>query len=440
MTNKKYEFTKTHSFHGEFWHNQDDNKGRFSAKIEYSSYDGLTLDYCISDSDSPTQCERLYGILNTGTLCTLIGPFDFSQGRMHLGKARILTGLHPFSMIFFDGFYDENKSIEYCDLSLNGLQEFMHPQGLINRAKHQWEPIFSCKGTDWQLDVINNASFTPLGNGLMNLLDCTNKQTLAALSNFLSDINKNNPNSHFMIRKKLLYFFRYKNSTLNKVKDHINQIWNISGLLSILLNKPIIPDELYFKFKDSKTKTPCLFTISYEQRTINLALKEIHHHSLPVNRRQVNLEKIFTNWFEIADNYLPLTVTYQYETGFRTLPQAHSDIILFATQLEAINLTLNGKPNEKYINPINEYASQQLKKDLEEIFIDINDESLGSNIATLRNELAHVDRKKILMKKMTLDDYIRIGTYLKIIITSHLLSKLGVEKEQVETYQSRVAP
>lgn len=44
------------------------------------------------------------------------------------------------------------------------------------------------------------------------------------------------------------------------------------------------------------------------------------------------------------------------------------------------------------------------------------------------------------MKKMTLDDYIRIGTYLKIIITSHLLSKLGVEKEQVETYQSRVAP
>ena len=54
---------------------------------------------------------------------------------------------------------------------------------------------------------------------------------------------------------------------------------------------------------------------------------------------------------------MPLTITYQYETGFRTLHQAHTDIILFTTQLEAINKTIGGSKNEKYMKPINEYAS-----------------------------------------------------------------------------------
>ncbi|EDQ5142195.1 hypothetical protein CQE86_004892, partial [Salmonella enterica subsp. enterica] len=58
----------------------------------------------------------------------------------------------------------------------------------------------------------------------------------------------------------------------------------------------------------------------------------------------------------------------------------------------------------------------------------------------LRNELAHVDRKKNLMKVMTIGDYIRIGIYLKLIITSHLLSNLGIEKGKIEDYQNHAAP
>ncbi|EJR9880462.1 hypothetical protein N0E11_004502, partial [Salmonella enterica subsp. enterica serovar Enteritidis] len=57
MATKKYELTKEYFFHGEFWHQLDDNKGRFSARIEYSPYHGLILDYCISDSESPRTCE-----------------------------------------------------------------------------------------------------------------------------------------------------------------------------------------------------------------------------------------------------------------------------------------------------------------------------------------------------------------------------------------------
>ncbi|ECU3420559.1 hypothetical protein DYO82_23655, partial [Salmonella enterica subsp. enterica serovar Brandenburg] len=76
----------------------------------------------------------------------------------------------------------------------------------------------------------------------------------------------------------------------------------------------------------------------------------------------------------------------------------------------------------------------------EQFFIKINSESLGANIATLRNELAHVDRNKKLMKALTIGDYIKIGMYLKIIVTSHLLSNLGIDKDKIEKYQNQVAP
>ena len=98
---------------------------------------------------------------------------------------------------------------------------------------------------------------------------------------------------------------------------------------------------------------------------------------------------------------MPLTITYQYETGFRTLHQAHTDIILFATQLEAINKTIGGSKNEKYMKPIN------------------------------------VDRKKELMNILTIGDYVKIGNHLKTIVTSYLLSDLGINNIIIEKYQAQ---
>ncbi|WP_342178566.1 HEPN domain-containing protein [Serratia nevei] len=89
---------------------------------------------------------------------------------------------------------------------------------------------------------------------------------------------------------------------------------------------------------------------------------------------------------------------------------------------------------------MNKYASSSLKNNLESIFSKFNKKTIGENITIVRGELAHVGRPKKLMKVMTIDDYIKIGLYLKVTITSHLLSKLGLTKEQIERYQSKVAP
>lgn len=77
------------------------------------------------------------------------------------------------------------------------------------------------------------------------------------------------------------------------------------------------------------------------------------------------------------------------------------------------------------MKPINEYASLFLIQEIELVFKKFNNKSIGENIATLRNELAHVDRKKELMNILTIGDYVKIGNYLKTIVTSYLLSDLG---------------
>lgn len=439
MTTKKYDLTKEYSFHGEFWQFPDDNKGRFSARIEYSPYHGLILDYCISDSDSPDECERLYGILNTGERCTLIGKFNFSQGNFHFGTSIVRTGRHGFQIILFNDFHDENSKIEYCDLSLHGLQEFIHPQGFITQIKHSEQPIFTATGNDWKLQLINNVSFSALGDSLPNIINCQNKQALKKFNDDFQATKTLYPEAFFSVRKALTFYLRYTPNQNLTIKDYVSRVWNISGLFSILIDKPVLPEELYLKFEGKDLRTPCLLTLGFEQRTIDLALRVINHRLIPINWESINIKEVLFKWFDIADRYISLTVTYQYETGFRTLHQAHADIILFATQLEAINITLGGSKNEKYIKPINEYASPLLKQRLENFFININNKTLGANIATLRNELAHVDREKNLMKVMTIDDYIRIGIYLKLIVTSHLLSNLGINKSIIEKYQNHVA-
>lgn len=440
MATKKYDLTKEYSFHGEFWQFPDDNKGRFSARIDYSPYHGLILDYCISDSDSPDKCDRLYGILNTGERCTLIGSFNFSQGNFHFGKGMVRTGRHGFQIILFNDFYDRNTQILHCDLSLHGLQEFIHPQGFITQIKHSEQPIFTATGSDWKLQLINNASFCALGDSLPNIVNCQNTQALKKFHDDFQSTKSLYPDAFFSLRKALTFYFRYTPNKNLTIKDYVSRVWDISGLLSILIDKPVLPEELYFKFEGKDVRTPSLLTLGFEQRTIDLALRVINHRLLPINWKSIDIKEVFFKWFEIAERYASLTVTYQYETGFRTLHQAHADIILFATQLEAINTTLGGLKNEKYMTPINEYASPLLKEKLDAFFKIINTDTLGANIATLRNELAHVDREKKLMKVMTLGDYIRIGMYLKLIVTSHLLSNLGIEKSKIENYQNHVAP
>ena len=94
----------------------------------------------------------------------------------------------------FNDFYAPDSKIECCDLSLHGLQEFIHPQGFFTQLKHLEHPIFIAKGNHWTLQLFNHVSFSVIDDDLLNIINCQNK---AALDNITHQLKKTKEYDHF---------------------------------------------------------------------------------------------------------------------------------------------------------------------------------------------------------------------------------------------------
>lgn len=439
MTKKKYNCFESYEFFGEFFPSYDSNDGRFAGKIKYSPENGLQLEYCLSNSAAPTKCDKLFGFLNNGKKCTLVGQFDFDRGTHYLGDVTVKSGLHGFYYLLIGAFVNDISNVKFANFTFNGMQEFIHPQGFISQLKYQDEPILTTKGNDWLIEVRNNATYSVVGDDIINLIHTRDDEAQEKLKLSLEKIKGEHPKLYFTLRKTFQYTFKYKSVLALNTDETLQNIIKIAALFSILMARPKFPDEIEFYF-DNEDSVQVLNSMCLERRTIKLAQQDISHMLMPLNWKQIDMESALSRWFDLYDDFQVLSVSHQYETGFKTLHYAHSDIILYSTQLEAINADLGGKTGEKYTRPIETYASPELILSLKKVFSKINEEELGKNISNLRNELAHVGRPKVMMKKLSIDDYVDVGIIFQLVVVSHLLAKLGVSTKYIYHYQNRLIP
>lgn len=160
---------------------------------------------------------------------------------------------------------------------------------------------------------------------------------------------------------------------------------------------------------------------------------------LPLTIKNIDIEKAIKEWHDIADGYTSVVSSIQHETGYRTQHGIHSDLVLFSTQLEHINLMFKGKTVEKYTGPINKLGSPELIGLLcQKLGVTNND--YGKQLADLRNEIAHVGRPKKLLTKIGSHDQLVIAICLRLIIQSYLLHAIGVGKDSIFDYQKKNLP
>jgi len=431
----------SYEFFGEFSSNKENNEDRFPGVLRYSPYNGLRLSYSQSDDKSPIECKRLFGVLNNGQLCTLIGPFDLSSGTSYYGKFLTRSGEHGVRYALFGGFIEEDDLIEYCDFTFNGMQEFMRPQGFINYEDFKDGVIEKSQGHDWEVEVRNKATFSHVNESLSNLIYSKDKGALADFKSGYNKVKEKHPDATFLLRNNLSFFFRFRKKVNVVTEEAILDTIKITSLFSILIAKPVFPEEINLKFThESKRNLAVLYSLNLEQTTIDLAQEKISHHFTPLNWQDLNFEKTLNKWLDIEDAYKVISIAYRYETGSSTLNEVYGEIILYATLMEDINKSLGGKKDEKYEKPLRQYASLNLTSSLVNLFSKYNSENLGENIATLRNELAHINRHKTLINKLNINDYIKVAGTLKIIVTSHLLHQLDISMENIHKYQDRIIP
>ncbi|WP_279451366.1 HEPN domain-containing protein [Aeromonas hydrophila] len=435
----KYSAFDSYEFFGEFFMQENTEGIRFPAKIRYSPQNGLQLEYSISNSSFPSVCDRLFGVLSNGKKCTLVGNFDFESGMHYMGSVFVKSGVHGFLYLIIGDFVDSWQTFECALFTFNGMQEFIHPQGFVTQLKYQEEPIVEVDGDGWNIKVENTATYSMVGNQIINLIYSRDEEATEKLAAALDKIKEEHPTSYFNFRKTLKYYVRYTTDIQQAADRLISDITKISSLFSILMSRPVFPDEITLKLTGKDYTLNVLSSLVLEGRTVELATKEINHRFIPINWKQIDMKIVLSNWLDVYDDFQVLSVSHQYETGFRTLHYAQSDIILYSTQLEAINVDLGGGSSEKYVKPFNVYASSELKSQLVKLFEKTGETDLGRAIASLRNELAHVGRPKVMMKKLNIDDYVYIGQILRLVVISHLFAKLGIHQEQIHQYQGRLS-
>ncbi|WP_305846016.1 HEPN domain-containing protein [Photobacterium kishitanii] len=439
MSNNVYSAFEEHEFFGEFFLSTSTSQARFPAKIKYSPLNGLQLMYSISDFNVESSCARLYGILDNGSQCTLVGPFDFDTGTHRHYKVYTKSGIHGFAYLMIGSFLEESETFGNCRFTFHGMQEFFHPQGHISQVKFTNEILEKIEGVGWTINIENQATFKRLGDRILNLIHTTNSDAMIELDEAFKKIKERHPNAFFNLRNSLKYYFNFKKTSEQSSSSYIADANKISALFSILMNKPTFPEEIrLYSHEKPKEVIHVLSSLCLESRTIDLINRDTSFFFLPINRSKVDMSEVITKWLDCYDEYRVISVTHQYETGFRTLHSAYSDIILYSTQLESINRDLGGATGVKYANPIEFYGSPILVEILSASFAKYNNDSLGENISNLRNELAHVGRPKVLIHSLTIDEYVKIGSLLQLVVVSHLLSKIGFDQSLIHEYQDKL--
>ena len=430
-----------HELFGEFFHQEETYSSRFAAKIRYSPEKGLKLEYNIADSDVPSECDSLIGILSNGKKCTLIGPFNFGRGGQRFGAVHTKYGTHGFSHLVIGDFVQPDKEFDHSRFTFHHMQEFFYPQGYIDSVPFKEGTLEKIEGAGWSIELENRALASDVTNTLTNLIITDTKEALNEFSLAFDKVKVDFPKESFFFRTSLEFLFKYSSDTSKTINDIRTDINKISSLFSIFMDKPTFPDEVKV-YSSSEEKSPIILlsSIHLESRTVELAKSEPSHFFMPINRGQIDLSNVISTWFELHDSYRVLATTFQYETNYRTLHSAYSDVVLFSTNIEAVAKDLGMPKSDKYEGPINKYGSEELKTAIKNIFIGHNSESLGKNISDLRNELAHVGRPKKLIEILDINDYVSVSRILKLVVVSHLLDQLGVTEEVIHEYQNKLIP
>ncbi|WKE64384.1 hypothetical protein PVT67_11935 [Gallaecimonas kandeliae] len=424
-------------FFGEFFQSEDSYATRFPGRVTYSPEDGLILHYNIADNDIKFEYKYLIGVLDNGKRCTLIGPFDFRNSGLRFGQLTTRYGKHKIRYLVVGEFLDGDTKYNYCSFATNHMQAFFNDVDNLEVVPYQDESLMRICGDKWNLSLENRASFSDVTNRLKNLVRIEDDNARMILSDALEKIDGLDLSERMYLRKELEVVFVYEKEN-QSIESLFNIMRIISSMFSMLVGAPNFPEKILLGRQDGDGKISVISNVDLESGTIALAKRKINHHQMPINCKGIDLDKVVKKWISLHDEYQVIATVFSYEKNYRTLHEAHCDIVLYATNLEAISY--RDKEKLKYEYPVCKYSSPSLLDFIKRSLSKAECASIGEAIGSLRNEIAHVGKPKKIMSKLNIRDYVNIGFGMKLVIVSYLFGELGIEMEVIHRYQERSLP
>lgn len=433
------EIFKRKEFIGEFF--TDDYEKRFVGKVVYSPENGVIFEYSISGTETPNKASVLYGVLDNGNKCTLLGAFNPQGSGIRLQNGMTTRhGKVGFPCLLIGECVEENALFEVVTFTLTNMQEFFFPKGYKDFVKYSSKPLVEIELPYGVLEIGTSASFGLLNKDITSQIYCKNEATLAELKCVFDQFQERHPEENLMLKQDIKYVAKLKMSQGQTINDLHQSISDIANLFAMLTYNPVYPDSINVIAPEEgqNHRSFKLYpSIVLEKRTMDLALRERSNFHLPITKSNIDLSKTIEKWVKTSSNFQTIISSIQNETGFRDEHSIHGEIVVYSTQLESISYNENKPKSEKYEYPIDKYGKKHIKPKLIEIFKNVNNDTLGENISGLRNEIAHVGRPKTLTKRLSMQQMVKIGQLLQMVVIGYIFDCLNLEQNVTDNYQDK---
>jgi len=417
---------------------------RFSGELQYTPEEGIVLSYLISHDAHMESSEVLHGILSSGEKCTLIGNFDPSKSGLSLNNdLATRPGQAWFQFLIHGAFIPTKGQITNLDFSLTNLQDFFYPSYAKNRVKYSPIPDYTLSTHFGNIKVGTKATFNPLTNDITNQIYSQNKSALQELQDQYLRISKKYRDSRFMLKSEISYSINLDLLRSSTALEAFKIIFEIADLFSLLTYSPVYPE--YIQILDESITTPHGKIFLYPsmlatQKIIKIATREQSHRNMPIRKNTIPLDQIISNWLSNQYDFSILISSIQNDSEIVNIHEAHGETTLYATQLESIGYLANKSKYDRYEYPIKTYANDTIIDGLSRIFSVGTTSDIAVSISELRNEIAHVQKPKVLLKKLRLKEMVRINQYLQLTIIGYILNQIGVPTDVISNYQDHHAP
>ncbi len=407
---------------------------KFLGKVSFSPGNGVVFSYSIDGLDVPPESEILHGKLDSGEICTLVGNFsfgDYDYSITRKGKK------YAFFLVLGD-FINEGEDFHEEVFSLSGMQEFFFPEGHKDKVKYSKTPLLEIETDYGIISFRNKANYAYLAPDITAQIDHQNPSALAELKSAFEKIKAQYGDSPFWLKQDISYMVTIEanpKATIDEIYDHI---FNLCRLFSILIFQPVYPE--YIKLKRNSKILSVYPTLLLSEGTIDQSKRRLYYPNMPINNSKIDLKAVITKWLEDPKKYSTIVESIQYETGLRNPHSLHGELLLYASQFEEISYNDEVEKKDRYVDPVNKYATADVKDKLSLIFTAAGEDDLGKGISDLRNEIAHAFKPRNLLEKFKIMDKVKIAQLMQITIIGYVLEKLGVERNLIEDYQKRFSP
>lgn len=433
---------------GEFFY-PDNNRVRFAGKLSYDPKIGLRFEYLIDHlirSDCPANAPQIYGILQDGTPCTLIGNFTPPDQESHNYNCRFFTGIGYFEVCILGYHCEASYLFSEIHLFFHNFDEFCYPECIRSQAPNLEQPVFNVKVNDFCIELNQYKKYGLAGENISNIFHSSNKAFLKDFQAAIEQTTVKHKVKYLDYRKEISYRFDIISAEKGKtVTEWLRIMYQLKALFSVLFFIPVYPTNFLIKSPsiNKSQGLPILFDSSVSEKDISLIERKIEYYKFNFLFPSIEntMQNILLNWFYNYDDYRYFIGHIILHNSFENELEIDGSYVLLVTQFESISSKfIKGKDlnKMKYEFPIRKYANYSLLIDYFKKLLAVDTmQEIGKQISSLRGEITHIGKPKVLTKTISLFKRSILCECFKIIIASFIYEQLGIDEKVILRFQEK---